>query len=554
MPFQASFLMAVLEMDHIGNIAPAYLSNALTYISIGCLIAVLGHILVTGIIYSKYGSDFVLKSGYILDGRYEVIKVLGRGGMGTVYLCKNVRLQNLWAIKEVKTGEGKPHLTAEPGILKNLKHPGIPRIVDIFYMEDNLYMVEDYIEGETLNSKVFKDGKLAPDMVYDITMKLCSILNYLHSLNPPVIYRDLKPSNIIITPDGEVSLVDFGISRVYKDTSGSDTIAAGSMGFAAPEQYNGRSGVGTDIYGLGATMYFMATGKAPSPSGPTDLGESGMEGIIKKATKLNPEDRFVSVQEVVSALSAFHNFNVKTAVMSNVEPGSAKTKVSENKKKPKKMILGILFVTLLFVVSAFAITYFSTMADKKENSPAKNPEPAPGLTVSENTGVNEEKKEEPTPTPTPPADIFVVGLIDRDNPLITDGDKSRGKHKDEDRDLFYQLNPMAEAGRFSNKFIVRMEYIEVVDGRSYVYLIFENGTGKDMEMPLSNVSVTDSRGDILKPDSKSVVKIPGNLSNLRIKIPFNGIKISSSRIILKVYVKSADSSLSSSISLNTDIN
>jgi hypothetical protein len=279
-----------------------------------------------------------------------------------------------------------------------------------------------------------------------------------------------------------------------------------------------------------------------------------MEGIIRKATELNPEDRFVSVQEVVNALSAYHNFNVKTAVMDNAEPGLAKTKVLENKKKPKKMILGILFVTLLFVVSAFAITYFSTMADKKENSPVKNPEPTPGLTVSENTGVNEKKKEEPTSTPTPPADIFVVGLIDRDNPLVMDGDKSRGKHKDEDRDLFYKLNPMAEAGRFSNKFIVRMEYIEVVDGRSYVYLIFENGTGKDMEMPLSNVSVTDSRGDILKPDSKSVVKIPGGSSNLRIKIPFNGIKISSSRIILKVYVKSADSSLSSSISLSADIN
>lgn len=546
------FFNNFFPLVYIGRVVPAYYLHILAYISIDCLITVIKHILVTDVLYSDAGSDSVLKSGYILDGRYEVIKVLGRGGMGTVYLCKNVRLQNLWAIKEISAVEGGSCLAAEPDILKNLKHPGIPRIVDIFYMEDNLYMVEDYIEGETLDSKIGREGRLSPDAVYDIAMKLCSILNYLHSLNPPVIYRDLKPSNIIITPVGEVSLVDFGISRVYKDASGSDTIAAGSMGFAAPEQYNGgRSGRGTDIYGLGATMYFMVTGNVPS--GVLNLSSAGMEGIIKKAIEPNSEDRFTSIQEVVNALSAFRDFNVKTSVMGSQTPGFVKTMILPNKNKQKKKMWGILFLTFVFVASAFAIVYFSAAANKNVQTPDKSPVPAASSDVSENTQTNEDKKAE-DPAPTPPADISVKGLIDRNKAIVLDTDKAKGKHKDSERDLFYRLQPMAEAGRFGNKFIVRMEYIEAVEGSSYVYLIFENSTGKNMEMPLLNVSITYGRGGSIKPESKAVVKIPDGSPGLRTKIPFDGIKMDSGQIILKAYVHSTGSSFSSNISLAVDIN
>lgn len=247
----------------------------------------------------------MLNCGHILDNKYEVLKTLGQGGMSTVYLCKNVRLGNLWAIKEIKKKlEGYMDFSAEPNILKNLSHPGIPRIVDIFHEEDNLYIVEDYIEGQTLQDYVKNNGELKLEEIRSIGISVCEIIEYLHSFNPPIIYRDLKPSNIMITPSGKIVLIDFGISRIYKKDSNKDTIYMGSRGYAAPEQYGSEQTCKqTDIYGLGAVIYFMAAGKAPAvllePLKDENYNSEvalALKKIIQRAMQIDIIDRYPSVE------------------------------------------------------------------------------------------------------------------------------------------------------------------------------------------------------------------------------------------------------------------
>jgi Serine/threonine protein kinase len=268
----------------------------------------------------------MLNRGYILDDKYEVVKTLGQGGMSTVYLCKNTRLGNFWAIKEVKKElKGQIDFLAEPNILKNLSHSGIPRVVDIFYREDNLYIVEDYIEGETLQDYINKNSFIDSKEISQITLSICDIIEYLHSCNPPIIYRDLKPSNIMITPKGKVVLIDFGISRVYKQGGDKDTIYMGSKGYAAPEQYGrGQTCTQTDIYGIGAVMYFMTMRKAPTAlleplKDKSYSSEVNIElkKIIQKAVQIDIESRYSSVNEMKEELRRFleKEYYTKTLLM-----------------------------------------------------------------------------------------------------------------------------------------------------------------------------------------------------------------------------------------------
>ncbi|WML36940.1 serine/threonine-protein kinase [Clostridium sp. OS1-26] len=269
----------------------------------------------------------MLNSGYILDKKYEVIKTLGQGGMSTVYLCKNIRLGNLWAIKEVsKELKGQMDFLAEPNILKNLSHPGIPRVVDIFYEQDNLYMVEDYIEGETLESYIDRNRPIDDQKICRIVISIGDIVAYLHSFDPPIIYRDLKPSNIMITSSGKIVLIDFGISRVYKQDGNKDTIYMGSRGYAAPEQYGSEQTCKqTDIYGLGAVMYFIIKGKAPSTLFEALKDESydekvddRLKAVIQKAMQIDKDTRYISIEELQSDISNFLSGNdAKTVLINN---------------------------------------------------------------------------------------------------------------------------------------------------------------------------------------------------------------------------------------------
>lgn len=266
------------------------------------------------------------KEGTILDGKYEIWKEVGRGGMSIVYLARDNRLNKQWAVKEIKNDGSKSTKTLlkglerEANILKNVDHPVLPRIVDIINQEGIIYVVMDFIEGTTIQDRLKKEGAQPQDLVIEWGLQLASALDYLHNMNPPVIYRDMKPSNVMIKPEGGVKLIDFGTAKEYIVENNADTTALGTRGYAAPEQFGDAQGRGiyktdarTDIYNLGATLYHIVTGKNPCepPYEMRPIREwnpalsSGLEKIILKCTQPNPNDRYQNCSELMYALEHY---------------------------------------------------------------------------------------------------------------------------------------------------------------------------------------------------------------------------------------------------------
>lgn len=257
--------------------------------------------------------------GSVIDGKYEILKLIGKGGMSEVYPAMDKNLNKQWAVKEIKRQARNRNnevivqsAIAEANMMKKLDHPCLPRIVDIINRDDVIYVVMDYIEGEPLNKVLDKYGAQAQDIVIEWAEDLCGVLDYLHAQNPPIIYRDMKPANIMLQPSGNIKLIDFGIAREYKEQNLEDTVSLGTKGYAAPEQFGGKGQTDrrTDIYCLGVTLYHLLTGKNPCEP-PYEIYpirywkpelSAGLENIILKCTQLNPSDRFDSCAELMYAL------------------------------------------------------------------------------------------------------------------------------------------------------------------------------------------------------------------------------------------------------------
>ena len=256
-----------------------------------------------------------MQVGDFFDGRYIIEKILGRGGMGSVYLARNINTGTFWAIKEVCKKEGEAvDFLAEPNLIKKLEHPALPRLFDILEQDGRFYMVYDYIDGMSLDKKLDAEKRIKEEIVTDWAIQLCKALAYLHSLQPnPIIYRDMKPSNIMLTSNGTLKLIDFGIAREYKPLSGGDTVYIGTRGYAAPEQYGtGQTSPASDIYSLGVTLHHLLTGKNPiePPFGSKPIRcfdtvlSLEMEEIILKCTRENSDERFQSAEELLNELEA----------------------------------------------------------------------------------------------------------------------------------------------------------------------------------------------------------------------------------------------------------
>ncbi len=268
------------------------------------------------------------RMGEIIDGKYEVLREVGRGGMSVVYLAMDKRLNKQWAIKEFRKDKDDVSkqvalkaLLDEANLMKKLDHPTLPRIVDIIDNNQNVYVIMDYIEGESLNKVLDAYGAQPQEAVIEWAKQLSDVLDYLHTQNPPVIYRDMKPANIMLKPDGTVRLIDFGIAREYKEGKEGDTEAIGTRGYAAPEQFGGRgqTDARTDIYSLGVTLYHLVTGKNPAEP-PYEIYpirhwdptfSSGLEWLIQKCTQLNPGDRYQSCAEVTYVLDNLDKFDIE---------------------------------------------------------------------------------------------------------------------------------------------------------------------------------------------------------------------------------------------------
>lgn len=256
------------------------------------------------------------------SSKYIYLKKLGQGGCGNVYLAENINLGNLWAVKEIpKARETSISRYIEPEILKRLNHPALPRICDVYEDETNFYIVEDYLEGQCLKQELDRKGKFTEPQVLDWAIQLCSVLDYLHKQKPyPIIYGDLKPQNIILTRDGFIKLIDFGVSTLLTDAKRyappeyeQNTSFIGTKGYAAPEQFLvGKSSCRSDIYALGITMLQLLTGRDPVKTADFLTHESyaevlpcGLWDILKRCIAINPDMRYQSAEELLKDLRQY---------------------------------------------------------------------------------------------------------------------------------------------------------------------------------------------------------------------------------------------------------
>jgi serine/threonine protein kinase len=252
----------------------------------------------------------------VLQGRYEIFKQLGQGGMGTVFLAKDLRLSHrLCVVKKLRVDffreEDRQQALAffqrEAMVLSSLKHPHIVVIGDYFEEGGSYFLVMEYVEGENLQRKLLDQDEPFPESsVRDWAIKICDVLNYLHTHRPPVIYRDLKPSNIMVDSTGNIKLVDFGIARPYAEDADNTHVVSG--GYSPPEQYWGGADPRSDLYGLGATMHFLLTGEEPlalQTSSPKEVNakiSNQMDKIVQKATAQDVWVRYQSAEAMLADL------------------------------------------------------------------------------------------------------------------------------------------------------------------------------------------------------------------------------------------------------------
>lgn len=261
-----------------------------------------------------------LAPGYLLKRRYRIVARLGNGGFGAVYKAEDgLAGDRLVAVKEMNRGGLSPLEIAgaaeafkrEALLLAKLQHPCLPGIHDHFTEEGRWYLVMDYIEGETLEARFDRVGRLRVEDVLRVGLQLCEVLNYLHSCQPPVIFRDLKPANIIVSPQGRIYLIDFGLARLFDPAQSKNSSPFGSPGYAAPEQYDSpQTTARADIYSLGATLHQLLTGAYP-PLRPFEFAPirfppmsplAGLGDLIMRMLEMNPQRRPENMQVVAREL------------------------------------------------------------------------------------------------------------------------------------------------------------------------------------------------------------------------------------------------------------
>lgn len=268
----------------------------------------------------------------LLGDKYLLDRVIGSGGMSTVYLAIDQKLHIKWAAKEIVIRKDteiydKKSIRAEIMLLRRAQHRNLPRIVDAFCDKNAVIVIMDYIEGISLKELLKKQQKLPAKEVLRIAFELVDTLNYLHHLDPPIIYGDMKPSNVIIKPDGKVQLIDFG-STIERTLSNEKCITYGTKGYCAPEQYQGYVDERSDVYSLGITLYQCLTGERPEKSFLRGIGAWGK--VIKKCIEKNPDQR---LQDMMMLQQELNNLKV-------------------NKKK-KVIVFGTGFLLILIASTIF---------------------------------------------------------------------------------------------------------------------------------------------------------------------------------------------------------
>ncbi|HWQ03923.1 MAG TPA: serine/threonine-protein kinase [Longilinea sp.] len=267
-----------------------------------------------------------LPQGFTLVNRYLVQDVIGVGGMGSVYRARDLHFPNvvkLVAVKEMINSAPDPivrqtitqNFEREANILVTLNHPSIPKIFDYFTFNERSYLVEEFVHGKDLDQVLSdSEGFLTEDQVIVWAIELCDVLQYLHTHRPePIIFRDMKPSNVMVNQQGHIILVDFGIAKIFR--TGQKGTMIGTEGYSPPEQYRGEATPAADVYSLGATLHHLITRKDPRLEPPFSFAErqirqinpsisAEFDAIIQTALKYSPQERFPTALAMKEALMA----------------------------------------------------------------------------------------------------------------------------------------------------------------------------------------------------------------------------------------------------------
>ncbi len=303
-------------------------------------------------------SSGTLSGTTLLKNRYQLDRLLGQGGMGAVYKAVDNSFNNrLVAVKEmsraglsdVRVQEAEEAFQREANLLAGLTHPNLPRIYDNFTEEERSYLVMDFIEGETMEDYLehANGGPLPLEQVLAWGKELCDVLGYLHEQQPPIIFRDLKPSNVMIGKSGHVFLIDFGIARIFKPGKSHDTVALGSPGYAAPEQYGkSQSSPRSDIYSLGALLHSLLTGVDPSeqpfffqPASQANAAvPKELEDLLKRMLEMNAESRPESMRVVAEILVRIER-QLHSGILTSAPLSNGNTRATQSKADATSVLL-----------------------------------------------------------------------------------------------------------------------------------------------------------------------------------------------------------------------
>lgn len=287
-----------------------------------------------------------LERGEIIKNRYEILTVLGQGGMGTTYAALDRENHQRVAIKVVSLRQAKEWkvlelFEREAKLLGTLHHPRIPNYLDYFHQDTEsdrrFCLVQELVEGKSLAMLINRGWKLKEKHIQYITTQILEILKYLHLLHPPVVHRDVKPQNIIIRPDGKIYLVDFGaVQTLYRYTLSAGGTFVGTMGYMSPEQLRGKVFPASDVYSLGCTVLFMLTRRSPA-----DLPQKRMRFKFRDRLSISPEfanwlekmvepdreNRFASAAEALQALQQQDSRSLATKAKIPIVQKPANTRV-----------------------------------------------------------------------------------------------------------------------------------------------------------------------------------------------------------------------------------
>jgi len=321
--------------------------------------------------------ETMLAAGTILNSRYQIIQPIGAGGMGAVYLANDLRLNQSVALKENNSGDPR-QFQREASLLANLRHPHLPRVLDYFIEPNAQYLVMDFIAGEDLQTRIDRGGASSEAQVLGWFKQILDAVAYLHRCG--VIHRDIKPQNIIITPQGHAVLVDFGIAKIYQPGQRTaSSIRMGTPGYAPPEQYHHGTDQRSDIYSLGATLYALLAGGPPPDALALEKGTATLmplqrlnpgisaktEQAVMRAMALSPQQRYQSVDEMRNALYPSGHVTTTWPVTQ-----TAPTVLAPSRVSGVGVIVAVTGIFLLIVMVILSLTVLWTAWPRSSPTPS----------------------------------------------------------------------------------------------------------------------------------------------------------------------------------------